>query len=213
MITDLVNFSDTAPLLAVDQRHPWLRYQIQEYIEGIMHSYEQRLGIDEAGSGSEVEDGVFWRRAAGVRDSCLEETIWDLSTFGPRLGGVRRRITWRHFILVLGLHTEQEMVEAGDFLGLSPSYVLIRDPVRRLCHKMIAYSISSRGQAPEKACGGEEEQGQAVRGHFIGRLAMHFGLVSDEGLRGPQAAAAGAHKADEAGQAAEEVAQEIPAPA
>ncbi|GJT75555.1 hypothetical protein Tco_1042280 [Tanacetum coccineum] len=52
-------------------------------------------------------------RAAGVHESCLEETIWDLSTFGSRLGGVRRRMTWRQFILALGLHTEQEMAEAG----------------------------------------------------------------------------------------------------
>ncbi|GJT23951.1 hypothetical protein Tco_0893888 [Tanacetum coccineum] len=40
-----------------------------------------------------------------------------------------------------------------DFLGRAPSYALIRDPVRRLCHRMIAYSISSRGQAPEKVTG------------------------------------------------------------
>ncbi|GKB80850.1 hypothetical protein Tco_0947745, partial [Tanacetum coccineum] len=25
------------------QRYPWLRYQIEEYSEGIRHSYEQRL--------------------------------------------------------------------------------------------------------------------------------------------------------------------------
>ncbi|GJW24442.1 hypothetical protein Tco_0038253 [Tanacetum coccineum] len=37
-----------------------------------------------------------------------------------------------------------------DFLGPTPSYVLIRDPVRRLCHRMTTYSISGRGQAPEK---------------------------------------------------------------
>ncbi|GJY44643.1 hypothetical protein Tco_0432856 [Tanacetum coccineum] len=108
-----------------------------------------------------------------------------------------------------------------DFLGPAPYYVLIQDPVRRLCHMMIAYSISGRGQPPEKACEGEEEWGQAVRGHFIGRLAMHFRLVSNEGLRGlqawvaqgPERKQAGAHKAGEAGQVAEEVAQEIPAPA
>ncbi|GJR04332.1 retrovirus-related pol polyprotein [Tanacetum coccineum] len=35
-----------APLPAADQRHPWLRYQIEEYTEGIRHR-----------SGSEVEDG------------------------------------------------------------------------------------------------------------------------------------------------------------
>ncbi|GJU91991.1 hypothetical protein Tco_1304414 [Tanacetum coccineum] len=110
----------------------------------------------------------------------------------------------RQFILALGLHTEQEMAKDGfgaywdgsyrlildkedlrdywieisfdrDFLGPAPSYVLIRDPVRRLCHRMIAYSIS-----------GEEERGQVSGGHFIGRLAMHFGLVIDERLRGLQ---------------------------
>ncbi|GKF79325.1 hypothetical protein Tco_0234893, partial [Tanacetum coccineum] len=77
---------------------------------------------------------------------------------GQQLGGVRRRMTWRQFILALGLHTEQEMAKAGfgaylassdrvipdkgdlkdywieissdrDFLGLAPSYVLIQDPV------------------------------------------------------------------------------------
>ncbi|GKC93355.1 hypothetical protein Tco_1158797, partial [Tanacetum coccineum] len=67
-----------------------------------------------------------------------------------QLGGAKRRMTWRQFILELGLHTEQEMAEARDFLGPAPSYVLIRDPVRRLCHRMIAYNISSRGQAPKK---------------------------------------------------------------
>ncbi|GKC12832.1 hypothetical protein Tco_1009614 [Tanacetum coccineum] len=59
-------------------------------------------------------------------------------------------------------------------------------------------------------------------GHFIGRLAMHFGLVSNEGLRGlqvaqgperQQAATASASKAGEDGQGAKEVAPEIPAPA
>ncbi|GKE03496.1 hypothetical protein Tco_1395514 [Tanacetum coccineum] len=104
-----------------------------------------------------------------------------------------------------------EISSDRDFLGPAPSYVLIRDPVRRLCHRMIAYSISGRGQAPEK---GRKSGARLSGGHFIRRLAMHFGLVSDEGLRGlQQAAAAGAPEADEAGQAAEEVAQEIPAPA
>ncbi|GJR37344.1 hypothetical protein Tco_1213028 [Tanacetum coccineum] len=34
---------DMAPLPAADQRHLWLRYQIEEYNEGIRHNYEQRL--------------------------------------------------------------------------------------------------------------------------------------------------------------------------
>nr|GEZ56160.1 hypothetical protein [Tanacetum cinerariifolium] len=38
-----------------------------------------------------------------------------------------------------------------DFLGPAPSYVHIKYPVRRLCHGMIACSISGRGQGAEKA--------------------------------------------------------------
>ncbi|GKA52796.1 hypothetical protein Tco_0746111 [Tanacetum coccineum] len=40
-----------------------------------------------------------------------------------------------------------------DFLGPAPSYVFIQDLMKRLCHKMIAYSISGRGQTPEKVTG------------------------------------------------------------
>ncbi|GJT35553.1 hypothetical protein Tco_0925972 [Tanacetum coccineum] len=126
----------------------------------------------------------------------------------------------------------------GRLLGPASSYVLIWDPVRRLCHRMIAYSISGRGQAPEKVTGvdlfyllsmdrgttnvphllaqylfrhveGRKSGAKLSWGYFIGRLAMHFGL----GLERQQAATAGANEADEAGQAAEEVAQEILAPA
>nr|GFC66529.1 hypothetical protein [Tanacetum cinerariifolium] len=75
-----------------------------------------------------------------------------------QLGGARRMMTWRQFIL-------------SDLLGPSPSYVFIRDPMRRLCRMMIAYSISGKEKAPEK-------------GHFIGCLAAYFGLVIDHGLRG-----------------------------
>ncbi|GJU31723.1 hypothetical protein Tco_1175312 [Tanacetum coccineum] len=100
-----------------------------------------------------------------------------------------------------------------DFLGPAPSYVHIRDPVRRLCYKMIACTISGRGQGPKKVIGvdlfylrtmdrgtanvshllaqylfrhaeGRKSGARLSRGHFIRRLAEHFGLVSDVGLRG-----------------------------
>ncbi|GJS17626.1 hypothetical protein Tco_0412098 [Tanacetum coccineum] len=147
------------------------------------------------------------------------------SGFSCELGGVRKSTMWRQFILALGLHTEQEIAEDGfrdywagsdrlipdkgdikdywieiysdrDFLGAAPSYVRIRDPVRRLCHRIIAYSISDRGQAPEKVTGvylfylqGRNSKVRLSGRHFIGHLAMYFGLVSDEGLRGLQVVA------------------------
>ncbi|GJS28266.1 hypothetical protein Tco_0488886 [Tanacetum coccineum] len=77
-----------------------------------------------------------------------------------QLGGAKRRMSWRQLILALGLHTTEEMQTAGfglywtesarqisdkgdlsaywrrisskgDFLGITPSYTLIRDPMLR----------------------------------------------------------------------------------
>ncbi|GKC23019.1 hypothetical protein Tco_1025169 [Tanacetum coccineum] len=38
----------------------------------------------------------------------------------------------------------------GDFLGTTSSYTAIKDPILRLCHRLIACSIAGRSQAPEK---------------------------------------------------------------
>ncbi|GJU75525.1 hypothetical protein Tco_1272595 [Tanacetum coccineum] len=186
MLTDLVNFSDMAPLPAADQRHPWLRYQIQEYTKEIRRSYE----MSDTEMGSDVADTLCFQLGGDGSDRLILEK-GDLRDYWIEISSDR------------------------DFLGPAPSYVLIRDPVRRLCHRMIAYSISGRGQAPEKVTGvdlfylrsmdrgttnvphllaqylfrhaeGRKSGARLSGGHFNGRLAMHFGLVSDEGLRGLQ---------------------------
>ncbi|GJW37200.1 hypothetical protein Tco_0060120 [Tanacetum coccineum] len=166
MFTNLTNFLDMAPLPAADR----------DFV-GLTHR-------DETGSGSEDEDGIFWRGVAGVYE--MSDTVIYLGTVDTlcfQLGGAKRRMTWRQFILKLGLHTQQEMAEAG--FG--------------------SYWARNRRKSAARLLGG----------HFIGRLAMHFGQVSDEGLRGlqgpkrQQAAAAGASKADKDGEVAEEVASEI----
>ncbi|GKC26739.1 hypothetical protein Tco_1034033 [Tanacetum coccineum] len=229
---------DMAPVPAADQRHPWLRYQIKEYTEGIRHSYEQRLEtiwsrlvnrvhvLDFEGFTPKMRQDLAVRlrmvySGEGMSDTEMGLDVTDTLCF--QLGGVRRRMTWRQFILALGLHREQEMAEAGfrsywtgsdrlildkgdlrdysikissnkDFLGPTPFYVLIRDPVRRLCHRMIAYNISDKGQAPEKVVGVDL-----------------FYLRNMDRPERQQATAVGSHEADEAGPAAKEGAQEIPA--
>ncbi|GJV19290.1 hypothetical protein Tco_1368310 [Tanacetum coccineum] len=227
-----------APLPAADQRHPWLRYQVEGYIKGIICSYEQRLEtiwsrpvnrvhvLDFEGltptmrqnlevrlrmvytrEGQQVFVCHAWRRLFEIRAPLVYEFILEfLSTCRMsdiemgldvadmlcfQLGGIRRRMTWRQFILALGLHIKQEMAEAG----------------------MIVYNISSRGQAPGKVTGvdlfylrnmdrgttnvphlltqylfrhaeGRKSRDRLSRVHFIGHLAMHFVLVGDEGLKG-----------------------------
>ncbi|GKD69305.1 hypothetical protein Tco_1323395 [Tanacetum coccineum] len=66
----------------------------------------------------------------------------------------------------------------GDFLGTAASYTLIRDPILRLCHWLIACSIAERSQAPEKS-GAHISSGQ-----FVARLAEHFRLLTAKILGG-----------------------------
>ncbi|GKG19974.1 hypothetical protein Tco_0379775, partial [Tanacetum coccineum] len=77
------------------------------------------------------------------------EAVVDLDTDGSlqfQLGWVRHRISWRQFILAVGLHTVEEMETVGFSLYLAESG---RDPMLRLCHRLIACSIVGRSQAPE----------------------------------------------------------------
>ncbi|GKF08438.1 hypothetical protein Tco_0042662, partial [Tanacetum coccineum] len=97
----------------------------------------------------------------------------------------------------------------GDFLGPPPPYTLIRDPVLRLCHRMMAHSIAGRSQAPEKVividlfylrgldigsvnipyllalylrrfAARRKSMAHISGGQFVGRLAQHFGLLTTE---------------------------------
>ncbi|GJT24482.1 hypothetical protein Tco_0894419 [Tanacetum coccineum] len=171
---------DMAPLPHRDLRHPWLRYQVEGYEEGIVYSYEHRL------------ETIFRREVNRVHVLDFAGLISDMrQTLADRLsmlGGARRRMTWRQFILALCLNSEEEMTEAGHAQG--------RKSIARL-------SV----------------------GHFIGCLAAHFVLVSDEGLTGlsiiarelpgpkrQQDAAAGAFGAAKDAPAADEGAQDVPAP-
>ncbi|GJS00289.1 putative reverse transcriptase domain-containing protein [Tanacetum coccineum] len=98
-----------------------------------------------------------------------------------------------------------------DFLGTPPSYTLIKDPMLRLCHRLIACSIAGRSQAPKKVtvtdffflrgmdvgsvnipymmarylrrfASGRKQGAMIFEGQFIARLAEHFGLLTKERL-------------------------------
>ncbi|GJX62891.1 hypothetical protein Tco_0295791 [Tanacetum coccineum] len=71
---------------------------------------------------------------------------------------------------------------AGDFLSTTLSYYTIRDPILRLCHRLIACSIVGRSQAPKKVIMTDLF---SLRGmNFMARLAKHFGLLTIEILGG-----------------------------
>ncbi|GJW00888.1 hypothetical protein Tco_1556139 [Tanacetum coccineum] len=167
-----------APLPPHDQRHLWLRYQIQGYTEEIVYDFERRLKT------------IFDRRLFGIRAPLVQEFILEFFS--------SYKIEDEIGLDVAGLHTAEEMAEDGfgaywlgserlnpdkgdlsyywveissgrDFLRGAPSYTYIRDPVWRLCHRHAE---------------GRKSGARLSGGYFIGHLAHHFGLVSDDGLRG-----------------------------
>nr|GEV33995.1 hypothetical protein [Tanacetum cinerariifolium] len=74
-----------------------------------------------------------------------------------------------------------------DFWRGAPSYTYIRDLVRRLCHSMDRGAANVPYQLAHylfKHVEGRKSGAILSGEHFIGRLAHHFGLVSDDGLRG-----------------------------
>nr|GEX00804.1 hypothetical protein [Tanacetum cinerariifolium] len=221
-----------APLPPRDQRHLWLRYQVEGYTEGIVHDFEQRLEmifsrevnrvyiLDFEGLTLEIRrdlamrlrmvyirgDGqlVFvshtWRSLFGIQVPLVHEFILEfLSTCRmsdtemglDEMAEAGFRAYWDGSDRVIldkgGLRDYLTEISSGrDFLGPAPSYVLILDPVRRLCHKIISYSFFSKGMHLRRQAKGRKSRAKLLGGHFIRHLAAHFRLVSDEGLRGLQ---------------------------
>ncbi|GJZ88995.1 hypothetical protein Tco_0660777 [Tanacetum coccineum] len=204
----LVRFANMA-LPPRDKRHQYLRHEGSHYTDTDIADLEERLGR------------IYSREI-------------------HRLGRAKRRMSWRQFIVALGLHTGEEMESPdfarywsksermipgkgdlrdywkdifadGDFLGPPPSYTLIRDPVLRLCHRMMTHSIAGRSQAPEmvsvtdlfylrgldvrsvnipyllarylrRIAAGRKSGALISGGQFVARLAEHFGLLTKEML-------------------------------
>ncbi|GKA01817.1 hypothetical protein Tco_0674482 [Tanacetum coccineum] len=168
-----------APLPPHDQRHLWLRYQVEGYTEEIVYDFKKRLEtifgrqdlaerlrmIYTRDDGQEIFVSDAWRRIGIEMGLDVADSLYF------QLGGARRSMTWRQFILALGV----------------PSYTYIRDPIRRLCHSMdwgTANALYLLAQYLFKYAEGRKSGSKLSKGHFIRHLAHHFGLVSDDGLRG-----------------------------
>ncbi|GJT21400.1 hypothetical protein Tco_0891337 [Tanacetum coccineum] len=162
-----------------DQRHIWLRYQVVGYTEEIVHDFEQSLDMIFSRQVNRVHMLDFEGLTPDMRQDLAERMRMvlngDILCYGMVLPDAHRGILSDIWV---------EISSGKDFLRGAPLYSYIRDPVRRLCHRLILYSISGRGQAPKKHVKGGEWWCKLSGGHFIGRLAHHFGLVSDNGLRG-----------------------------
>ncbi|GJS17664.1 hypothetical protein Tco_0412136 [Tanacetum coccineum] len=202
LCTDLVDFTDMAPLPPLDQRNLWLRYQVVGYTEEMVHDFKHRL------------ETIFGRQVNRVHILDFKGLTPDMrQDLSKRMRMIYTRDDGQEFILALGLHTAEEMAEDGfgaywlgcerlipdkgdlsdywveissgkDFLRGDPSYTYIRAPVRRLMDRGVANVSYLLAQYLFRHAERRKSGARLSGGHFVRHLAHHFGLVSDDGLRG-----------------------------
>ncbi|GJW55151.1 hypothetical protein Tco_0099236 [Tanacetum coccineum] len=194
----LVDFANMA-LPPREQRHQFLRYEGLEYTDSDIADFESRLEriysreiyrvhvVDLQGMPEPFRGGLFARMAMEHRDEAgvvvftsqawrglfdtmgllvwelileflstlrFREVLLDLDAPGTmqfQLSGARRRLSWRQFILALGLHTGEEM----EFIGFAMMFTA-----------------------------GRKSGAHISGGQFVARLVEHFGLLTDEILKG-----------------------------
>ncbi|GJS22441.1 hypothetical protein Tco_0451073 [Tanacetum coccineum] len=149
-----------------NKRHAWIRFDTRGYTEEEIQDFETRLDMTERlriqhkdADGEVLFTSFVWRELLGIRRPLVREIIleffsmlwfregiFDLDTadtFQFQLGGIRRQLSWRQSISILELADYWTRISSGgDFLGSVPSYTLIKEPLRRLCHRLISFTIS-----------------------------------------------------------------------
>nr|GEX30915.1 hypothetical protein [Tanacetum cinerariifolium] len=114
--------------------------------------------------GQSVFTSRAWRSLFEIRGPLVHELVLEFFS------------TFRFGEGVLDLDIATTLQFQGIFCTL-PSYTLIRDPMLRLCHRLIACSIARRSQAHEK-------RAMISGSQFVARLAEHFGLLTEERFQG-----------------------------
>ncbi|GKB20035.1 hypothetical protein Tco_0853958 [Tanacetum coccineum] len=245
-----------------DQRHQYLRFEGLEYTDADITDFKDRLGkiyckrihqvlvLDFESLPVVMAKGltsplIFELIMEFFSTFRFSEVIVDIDAEGMlyfQLGGAKRRMSLRQFILALGLHTAEEMETAGFGLYWTESARKIFDKGDLSAYWLIACNIARRSQAPEKVtvtdlfylrgmdvgsvnipyllarylrmfASGRKRGAMISRGQFIARLAKHFGLLTKQRLQGlTPDATTGTLEVTEGAPDVDEGAQAVPAP-
>nr|GEU79214.1 hypothetical protein [Tanacetum cinerariifolium] len=122
-----------APLPYHALRYQWLRYQVDGYDEGIVHSYEQRLEKTWGRAVNRVHVLDFASLTDGMRQALRDKlSMVYTRDDGAYWSGSERVILDKGDLRDYWMDISSDR----DFLGPAPSFVFIRDHVRRLCHSV-----------------------------------------------------------------------------
>ncbi|GJW61741.1 hypothetical protein Tco_0111076 [Tanacetum coccineum] len=112
----------------------------------------------------------------------MAEGVIDLDVVGTlqfQLGGAKRRMIWREFILALGLYMATEMGSASFGIYWAESARQISDKGNLSVN--IPYLLA---QYLRRYASGRKRKAMIFGGQFVARLAEHFRLLTDQRLQG-----------------------------
>ncbi|GJU74919.1 hypothetical protein Tco_0272256 [Tanacetum coccineum] len=124
-----------------------------------------------------------------MEDDATEIGLDIANTLCFHLGGARRSMTWRQFILALGLHTAEEMagdgfeaywVGSGHLVGVRYNLSLLEEHGEGTAVNvpyLLAQYLFIHAE-------GRKRGTRLFGGHFVRRLTEHFELVMKEGHLG-----------------------------
>ncbi|GKF15492.1 hypothetical protein Tco_0056954, partial [Tanacetum coccineum] len=126
-------------LLIRDQKHQYLRYEGLQYTNANIVDFKMRLARIYRRQVHRVQVFYFEGLPDLMAEGLRAEEIKTVS-FGLYWGESVRQIPDKGDLSTYWI----EISLAGDFLGTTPSYTLIKDPMLRLCDRLIACSIAGR---------------------------------------------------------------------
>ncbi|GKC45392.1 hypothetical protein Tco_1063114 [Tanacetum coccineum] len=139
-----------------NERHAWLRFDTQDYTKEGIQDFESRLGKIYNRQVHQVQFLDFDVLTEDMKQDMTERLMMEHTDAQGhfQMGGLRRQLGWRQFMAILGLHTVKEM-ETGGFRAYWDARLRViaskaEEPLRRLCHRLIAFTIAGRDQTPEK---------------------------------------------------------------
>ncbi|GKF47658.1 hypothetical protein Tco_0137460 [Tanacetum coccineum] len=127
-----------------DQRHEWLRFDAQGYTEEEKQEFETRLANIYYQKIHRVHVLDF-ARLGKINEGDVELDMTERLRMEHR--GADGEVLfmssiWRELLDLVNYWAR--IASDGDFLGPPPSYTLIREPLRRLCHHLIAFTIQAK---------------------------------------------------------------------
>ncbi|GKB23429.1 hypothetical protein Tco_0862830 [Tanacetum coccineum] len=192
-----ISIRHMAPLPPREQRHRFLRYEGLEYTDADITDFEGRLERIHMREIHRVLRRMLDIRGPLVHELILEffstfrfgQALLDLDTPGVlqfQLGGARRRISWKKFIVALRLHTKEEM-QTPSIAGRSqaPEKVIMTDLFylrgMDIGSVNVPYLLA---RYLRMFAAGRKSGAHISRGQFVARLVDHFGLLTTEILGG-----------------------------